>query len=129
MISKDKRPGDAAGLRKHVETITREKAVQSQEDIKDLSPDEMREKLHELQMHQIELEMKNKELCQALDAECESEKRFRLLFMNAPMPYQSLDENGNFLDVNQTFLDVMGYSREELIGRNFGDFLDRKSVV
>jgi len=53
----------------------------------------------------------------------ENEGRFRLMFMNAPMPYQSLDEQGNFLEVNQTFLDVLGYSREELIGRNFGDIL------
>ncbi len=53
----------------------------------------------------------------------ESEERFRLMFTNAPMPYQSLDERGNFLEVNQTFLDVLGYSREELIGRNFGDIL------
>ena len=52
-----------------------------------------------------------------------SEERFRLMFMNAPMPYQSLDEQGNFLDVNQTFLDVLGYSRGELIGRNFSDIL------
>ncbi len=55
--------------------------------------------------------------------ERESEERFRLMFMNAPMPYQSLDEQGNFLDVNQTFLDVLGYAREELIGKNFGDYL------
>jgi len=53
----------------------------------------------------------------------ESEKRFKLMFMNAPMPYQSLDENGNFLDVNQAYLDVLGYSHEELIGKNFGDIL------
>ncbi|SDB09046.1 PAS domain S-box-containing protein [Desulfonatronum thiosulfatophilum] len=55
--------------------------------------------------------------------EQKNEDRFRLMFMNAPMPYQSLDEQGNFLEVNQTFLDVLGYSRDELIGRNFGDFL------
>ncbi|WP_459939609.1 PAS domain S-box protein [Desulfonatronum parangueonense] len=55
--------------------------------------------------------------------EKESEERFRLMFMNAPMPYQSLDEQGNFLDINQTFLDVLGYSREELVGKNFGDIL------
>ncbi|WP_156932936.1 sensor histidine kinase [Desulfonatronum lacustre] len=59
----------------------------------------------------------------AEQARLESEERFRLLFQNAPMPYQSLDEKGNFLDVNQSFLHVLGYSREELIGKNFGDVL------
>ncbi len=53
----------------------------------------------------------------------DNEKRFRQMFMNAPMPYQSLDEQGNFLDVNQAFLHVLGYTRDELIGRNFGDIL------
>ncbi len=53
----------------------------------------------------------------------EAEKRFRLMFTNAPMPYQSLDEQGNFLDVNQAFLDVLGYSRDELIGKNFSEIL------
>jgi len=53
----------------------------------------------------------------------ENEKRFRQMFMNAPMPYQSLDEQGNFLDVNQAFLDVLGYTREDLLGHNFGEIL------
>ncbi|MFO7685224.1 MAG: PAS domain S-box protein, partial [Desulfobacterales bacterium] len=53
----------------------------------------------------------------------EKEHRFRQMFINAPMPYQSLDEEGNFLDVNQAFLDVLGYTREELLGRNFGEIL------
>jgi PAS domain S-box-containing protein len=53
----------------------------------------------------------------------DSENRFRMMFMNAPMPYQSLDEQGNFIEVNQTFLDLLGYSRQELIGKNFGDIL------
>jgi PAS domain S-box-containing protein len=50
-------------------------------------------------------------------------ERFRLLFERTPVGYQSLDENGNFLEINQTWLDILGYSREEVIGRNFSDFL------
>ncbi|MCA1743497.1 MAG: PAS domain-containing protein [Desulfonatronovibrio sp.] len=52
-----------------------------------------------------------------------AEQRFRLMFVNAPLPYQSLDEQGQFIDVNQKFLDVLGYTREELIGKNFSDIL------
>ncbi len=65
---------------------------------------------------------------QAEKANLESEERFRQMFTNAPMPYQSLDEHGNFLDINQTFLDLLGYSRKEIIGRNFAEILhpDRK---
>jgi two-component system, cell cycle sensor histidine kinase and response regulator CckA len=53
----------------------------------------------------------------------ESEERFRLLYENAPLGYQSLDENGHFLEVNRAWLDTLGYEREEVIGRWFGDFL------
>ena len=53
----------------------------------------------------------------------ESEKKFQLLFDRTPVPYQSLDQKGYFLDVNQAWLDTMGYSREEVIGKNFSEFL------
>ena len=53
----------------------------------------------------------------------ESEKRFSDLFNKAPLGYQSLDNNGCFIEVNQTWLDFMGYTHEEVIGKWFGDFL------
>uniref|UniRef100_UPI003567DA07 PAS domain-containing protein n=1 Tax=Pontiella sp. TaxID=2837462 RepID=UPI003567DA07 len=52
-----------------------------------------------------------------------SEEKYRGLFNNAPLPYQSLDENGCFLDVNPAWLRNLGYDRDEVIGRWFGDFL------
>jgi len=52
-----------------------------------------------------------------------SEQRFRMLYEEVPVPYQSLDENGNILEVNQTWLSALGYERAEVIGRSFTDFL------
>lgn len=52
-----------------------------------------------------------------------SEDRFQQLFHKAPVGYQSLDFNGNFIEVNQQWLDILGYKREEVIGHWFGDFL------
>lgn len=37
--------------------------------------------------------------------------------------YQSLDSNGCFLDVNQEWLNTLGYKKEEVIGKWFGDFM------
>ena len=51
----------------------------------------------------------------------ESEERFRSLFENSPFAYQSLDESGNFLDVNEMLCDLLEYRRDEIIGKNFGD--------
>jgi two-component system, cell cycle sensor histidine kinase and response regulator CckA len=53
----------------------------------------------------------------------ESEKKFRLLYEEAPVPYQSLDEDGNLLEVNAAWLSLLGYARHEVIGKRFADFL------
>jgi diguanylate cyclase (GGDEF)-like protein/PAS domain S-box-containing protein len=53
----------------------------------------------------------------------QSEERFANLFKRAPLGYQSLDENGNFLEVNEAWLSTLGYNYDEVIGRWFGSFL------
>lgn len=53
----------------------------------------------------------------------ESEKKFQMLFTKAPLGYQSLDGQGRFIDVNPKWLEILGYSKAEVIGRWFGDFL------
>jgi len=54
----------------------------------------------------------------------ESELRFRKLFDEAPFPYQSLNEQGDFIAVNNAWLSTLGYSRTDVIGKNFSDFLE-----
>jgi PAS domain S-box-containing protein len=53
----------------------------------------------------------------------ESEEKYRALYDNAPLAYQSLDEDGNFKDINPTWLQTLGYERDEIIGAYFADFL------
>ncbi len=53
----------------------------------------------------------------------ETEDKFRHLYENAPIPYQSLNEEGYFREVNPAWLRILGYPREEVIGKFFGDFL------
>ncbi len=53
----------------------------------------------------------------------ESEERFHNLFEKAPLGYQSLDENGCFIEVNAAWLNTLGFEREDVIGKWFGDFL------
>lgn len=52
-----------------------------------------------------------------------SEEKFRGLFEQAPMNYQSLDAHGNFLEVNETWLQTMGYAKAAVLGKNFSEFL------
>ena len=51
------------------------------------------------------------------------EEFYRDLFQKAPMPYQSLDENGYLIEVNEAWLTSLGYRRDEVIGKWIGDFL------
>ncbi len=53
----------------------------------------------------------------------ESEKKFRLFYEQTPIAYQSLNEDGNLLDVNWAWLELLGYAREEVLGRHFADFM------
>lgn len=63
------------------------------------------------------------ELLETLEALKASEDKFKMTFENAPLPYQSLDVNGCFLDVNKAWLDTLGYTKEEVLGKWFGDML------
>ncbi len=53
----------------------------------------------------------------------ESEERFRELFDNAPVGYHEIDKNGNIVRVNQTEADMLGYKREEMIGKPIWNFM------
>lgn len=59
----------------------------------------------------------------------ESERRFKLLYENAPLSYQSLDPEARLIDVNPTWLETLGYQREEVIGRSFADFMTPESAA
>lgn len=52
-----------------------------------------------------------------------SEEKFKTLYEKAPLSYQSLDENGTIIEVNDTWLAVLGYERHQVIGRHFSRFL------
>ncbi|KAF0128658.1 MAG: PAS/PAC sensor hybrid histidine kinase [Bacteroidetes bacterium] len=75
--------------------------------------------------HQDVTDIKNKEqeLLVAIEIASESEEKYRALYNNAPLSYQSLDENGCFIDINPKWLQTLGYERDEVIGKWYGDFL------
>ncbi len=52
----------------------------------------------------------------------ESEERFRDLYDNAPLGYHEYDAEGRITNVNQTDLDMLGYSREEMVGQYMWKF-------
>ncbi|MCG6535263.1 MAG: PAS domain S-box protein, partial [Syntrophales bacterium LBB04] len=56
-------------------------------------------------------------------------EEIRDLYNNAPCGYHSLDENGVFLRINNTALEWLGYTRNELIGKKkFSDLIIPKHL-
>ena len=53
----------------------------------------------------------------------ESEERFWHMFSKIPLPYQSLDAEGRLLEVSPQWSETFGYTREEVIGHRFEDFV------
>lgn len=51
-----------------------------------------------------------------------SEERFRSLYENSPTPYHSVNEKAALIDVNPAWLRMLGYKKDEVIGRFFYEF-------
>lgn len=76
--------------------------------------------LHELQVHQVELELQNEELKQSKAEVDEVLEKYTDLYDFAPIGYYTLDANGSVLLVNLTGASLVGIERSKLIGRRFG---------
>lgn len=83
--------------------------------------------LHELQVHQIELEMQNSELQEARDKMETLLETYTDLYDFAPIGYFSIDEQGLIMEVNLTGAALLGIERSRLINRRLQGFVDPPS--
>jgi PAS domain S-box-containing protein len=78
---------------------------------------------HELQVHQIELEMQNEELRGAQAALEVARDRYQDLYDFAPLGYLSVGVNGLIEEVNLTGAAMLGEKRGKLLGRRLAAFV------
>jgi PAS domain S-box-containing protein len=88
-----------------------------------LSPDQIKKTLHELQVHQIELEMQNDELRTAQEDIEISRARYFDLYDMAPVGYCTVSHKGLILEANLTAAALLGTPRAALIKRSFTQFV------
>lgn len=76
--------------------------------------------MHELQVHQIELEMQNEELLRANETAL---RKYTMLYDFAPMGYFTLNSDGKIEDLNFTGAEILRDRRFSLVGSNFKFFV------
>lgn len=79
--------------------------------------------LHELQVHQVELEMQNNELRQSRQELEASRERYVALFDTAPVGYLTIIEQGDILEANLTVASLLGVSRTVLLSTSFTTYI------
>jgi PAS domain-containing protein len=110
---------DAKLLRQKAE----EKLKNNQETKKTVLEADIKRLLHELQVHQIELEMQNEELRQANETAEAALKKFTMLYDFAPMGYFTVNRDGCIYELNFTGAEILCDKRFSLINSNFKLFI------
>jgi hypothetical protein len=111
-------------LRRNAEELLRKKQVKM--DKLAVETDSIK-LLHELQVHQIELEMQNEELIQANEAAETALRKYTMLYDFAPMGYFTLEPDGIINELNFTGAEILGDKRFSLVNSNFKLFITEDS--
>ncbi|MGD9098898.1 MAG: histidine kinase dimerization/phospho-acceptor domain-containing protein, partial [Anaerolineae bacterium] len=128
-MREDEVGGDGTGdLRRRAEEALRGRAADPLADLQDLgelSPADVRRLVHELRVHQIELELQNEELRQAQWELEASRDRYFDLFDLAPVGYFTLSRKGLILEANLTGAATLGVERSRLVKKPLSRFIVR----
>ncbi len=109
-------------LRKRAEEILAGQGVEAQE-----ADPRVQEILHELLVHQVELEMQNEELRRAQEEIDRAGNRYADLYDFAPLGYFIFDRAGLVLEANLTGAALLGVDRASLVRQPFSVFVERAS--
>jgi len=120
-MKNDKSPSpESAALRQRAEEHPE---TQAQERRAPQNGDETRRLLHELQVHQIEMEMQNAELLRTREEFEHSRNKYAELYELAPVGYFTFDRQGVIREVNLTGARLLGTVRKSLVGEPFSTFI------
>lgn len=117
-------PGEKAPLRHRAEETLRGKTPEA---VHSPAREEARRLLHELQVHQIELEMQNAELSRARDELETALQKYTDLYDFAPVGYFSLAPDTSIREANLAGAALLGLDRSRLIGLRFEQFIAPES--
>ncbi len=113
----------SAELRRRAEVRLKERNSNTAELPSETSEGDSRRLVHELQVHQLELEMQNEELQQSrMDLQAGLEK-YSDLYDFAPVGYVTFDGQGLVQEANVAAASLLGIERSDLVQRRLGNFI------
>ncbi|MDD5209293.1 MAG: PAS domain-containing sensor histidine kinase [Elusimicrobiales bacterium] len=116
-------PATARALRSRAETQFLEKEAELPENRHALTHDQAKKLMHELRVHQIELELQNEELITAQAQLQAAQARYFDLYDQAPVGYLTLDANGIILTANFTAAKLFGAESRPFAGEPLTKFI------
>gem|GEM_PF-6764908 len=111
----------------HLRQQAEQKLQLKSEDYSAQDIDDVKRLLHELDVHQIELELQHDELLKAQEQLTASNKAFSLLFNNAPYGYLLISTQGKILQYNSTLTTWVKTPRFLQRGRHISGLLDKQA--
>ena len=116
-----------AALRERAEGLARQKIPLLPVPLETLSPEAMRQTLHELQVHQIELEMQNEELQRAQIQMDKAKSRYFDLYDMAPVGYCTVSDQGMITEANIAAATLLGTTRNRLVEQRISRYIAKSS--
>ncbi len=113
-------------LRKKAELMVNQSKNEILEEIDDMSREDVYEILHELRVHQAELEIQNEELKEKQLGLEVSRVRYFDLYNLAPVGYLTISEGGLILDANIKAASLFDTCRSDLINNTITVFIEKR---
>ncbi len=123
MKNREELSRDSNELRRRAEEIAQSQADGASKPPEDFKPEEIQIVLHELRVHQIELELQNTELRRSQSELNLMLGRYLDLYDLAPVGYMTLSEKGIILETNLTAANLLDFPRAELVKQPFTHFI------
>ena len=132
MTDEIKEPGQTSppnqakpALRRQAENIADLQAAPSQQAAAEMAPGESQQLIHELRVHQIELEMQNEELRHTQQELVRERARYFDLYDLAPVGYCTISESGLIQQANLTMATLLDMARSALVQQPVSRFVFR----
>ena len=119
-------PLGAEALRRQAEALVHDLRAKAQDEDSLLAPEQIQKALHELHVHEIQLEMQNEELRRLMAELDRTRAHYFDLYDLAPVGYCTLSQSGQILQANLMATELLGVPRDALSQKPFVRFVQKE---